>query len=128
MMRPDNFCYWLQGYFELSKPEFIPPDQLVIIKAHLSMVFESGLKLNHKSPIYQFCKWVQGFFEGVDGDIISDEKTLILKDKLYRVFEHIDKQFPNVEIINKIHNPAILKVGEDNFDDWRNDDDPIFGC
>ena len=86
------------------------------------------MKLKYESPIYQFCKWAQGFLEGIDGDLISAEKTQILKNKLSAVFEHIDKQFPNVEEINKIHNPARSNVGENDFDNWRDTDDTVFGC
>lgn len=34
-----NFCYWLQGYFEVAKPETIDKAQVELIQKHLSMVF-----------------------------------------------------------------------------------------
>ncbi len=42
-MTSRDFCYWLQGYFELSKPqgrEGLSPSQLEMIERHLAMVFK----------------------------------------------------------------------------------------
>lgn len=38
-MKARDFCYWLQGYFELSTTVDIKPQQLTTIKNHLNMVF-----------------------------------------------------------------------------------------
>jgi len=38
-MTSRDFCYWLQGYFEVADPESIPEEQVEVIKNHLSMVF-----------------------------------------------------------------------------------------
>jgi hypothetical protein len=35
-----DFCYWLQGYFEISGSDEITPVQVHIIKKHLSLVFK----------------------------------------------------------------------------------------
>jgi hypothetical protein len=45
-MTPENFCYWLQGYFEISGtgPEPLASLQVEEIKNHLSLV------LNKKTP------------------------------------------------------------------------------
>lgn len=37
-MSPENFCFWLQGYFELGG-ENLSPQQVQIIKDHLALVF-----------------------------------------------------------------------------------------
>lgn len=34
-----DFCYWLQGHFEIGNVTELTPDQIVIIKNHLNMVF-----------------------------------------------------------------------------------------
>jgi len=34
-----NFCYWLQGFFELQGAKKVTPAQVEIMKAHLNMVF-----------------------------------------------------------------------------------------
>ena len=38
-MKPENFCYWLQGKFELDSSDILTPEQVRIIKAHLNLVF-----------------------------------------------------------------------------------------
>lgn len=38
-MKPEEFCYWLQGFFELSESLDLTPKQIQVIKNHLSMVF-----------------------------------------------------------------------------------------
>lgn len=37
-MRPSEFCYWLQGYFELSNAEELTVEQINEIKKHLRLV------------------------------------------------------------------------------------------
>lgn len=43
-MTSRDFCYWLQGYFELTDIEMLKngvgPGQLAMIKNHLNMVFK----------------------------------------------------------------------------------------
>lgn len=38
-MKSRDFCYWLQGYFELAGEQGLTPKQTEMIKKHLSMVF-----------------------------------------------------------------------------------------
>lgn len=38
-MTPENFCYWLQGYFEIEEPDFLSKGQIRMIRDHLSLVF-----------------------------------------------------------------------------------------
>jgi hypothetical protein len=39
-MTPQDFCYWLKGYFEINGEAKITPKQAQIIKDHLDLVFE----------------------------------------------------------------------------------------
>jgi hypothetical protein len=45
-MNPENFCYWLQGFFEIKgigttdDKEGVSPDQAKIIAEHLNLVFK----------------------------------------------------------------------------------------
>lgn len=39
-MTPENFCYWLQGMFELCDPKQLTPEQMKMIKDHLGYVFK----------------------------------------------------------------------------------------
>lgn len=38
-MTSRDFCYWLQGYFEIQDPRQIDEKQLEMIKKHLNLVF-----------------------------------------------------------------------------------------
>lgn len=38
-MQSRDFCYWLQGFFEIAKPVHLTPDQVLMIQRHLNMVF-----------------------------------------------------------------------------------------
>lgn len=41
-MTSRDFCYWLQGYFELSAltgHKFVSPEQTAMIRRHLALVF-----------------------------------------------------------------------------------------
>lgn len=39
-MNSRDFCYWLQGLFELGDPKMLDEKQTSLIKRHLHMVFE----------------------------------------------------------------------------------------
>lgn len=38
-MKSTEFCYWLQGLFEIGKPTTLDAEQVQTIKNHLNMVF-----------------------------------------------------------------------------------------
>jgi hypothetical protein len=38
-MTSRDFCYWLQGFFEIADPTNITPQQATTIRNHLNMVF-----------------------------------------------------------------------------------------
>lgn len=38
-MTPQDFCYWLQGYFEISNNVTLTQGQVKQIKKHLKLVF-----------------------------------------------------------------------------------------
>jgi hypothetical protein len=38
-MKSVEFCYWMQGMFELTDPKTLNEKQVELIKAHLNMVF-----------------------------------------------------------------------------------------
>ncbi len=39
-MTSRDFCYWLQGYFEISEPQEIGANETLMIKKHLALVFK----------------------------------------------------------------------------------------
>lgn len=57
-MTPENFCYWLQGFFEIGKATEMTALQVEEIKNHLSLVFNketpdlNELIFSHESKSY----------------------------------------------------------------------------
>lgn len=39
-MKSVEFCYWLQGFFELTDPKGISEEQTAMIQKHLALVFK----------------------------------------------------------------------------------------
>jgi hypothetical protein len=39
-MTSRDFAYWLQGFFEISRPESISKEETEMIKKHLALVFK----------------------------------------------------------------------------------------
>lgn len=39
-MKSRDFCFWLQGYFEVAKPKTVTTEELDMIKRHLNLVFK----------------------------------------------------------------------------------------
>jgi len=50
-MTPKNFCYWLQGYFELGATS-ITEEQCSVIKEHLNLVFKKETQLKKTTSPY----------------------------------------------------------------------------
>ena len=47
-MYSQDFCYWLQGYFEISGAEELNKEQIEIIKNHLNLVFRHEIDPQHE--------------------------------------------------------------------------------
>lgn len=54
-MSPENFIYWLQGYFEISGNKKLNESQVQIIKDHLKLVFDKQTPNREKSTTVTFC-------------------------------------------------------------------------
>ena len=39
-MTSRDFCYWLQGHFEIAETDALTPKQVKMIKRHLALVFK----------------------------------------------------------------------------------------
>lgn len=50
-MTPENFCYWLQGFMELSNERTLTPEQVQIIRDHLNLVFIKLTPLACATPV-----------------------------------------------------------------------------
>lgn len=83
-----DFCYWLQGYFELAKPEgFLTVEQVTCVAKHAAMVHESEKKVDEfvlfVEHVIEFCK--------------SQGQTVhvgVFKAKLSVKFVHLDAETP----------------------------------
>lgn len=42
-MKPEEFCYWLQGYFEMSESKTLDERQVEVLKNHLNLVFTHSI-------------------------------------------------------------------------------------
>ncbi len=49
-MTSRDFCYWLQGFFEIDKPVTITEDQTTLIKRHLALVFKHEIDPSIPDP------------------------------------------------------------------------------
>jgi len=51
-MKSRDFCYWLQGYFEITNPEPInlTKVQIQLIKRHLNLVFKHEIDPSMPDP------------------------------------------------------------------------------
>lgn len=53
-MTPENFTYWLQGFFEISDSNNLSETQVQIIKDHLDLVFDKKTpNRKEKKPVLQ---------------------------------------------------------------------------
>ncbi len=49
-MTSRDFCYWLQGMFELQNPQELSVIQTSLIKRHLNLVFKHEIDLSMPDP------------------------------------------------------------------------------
>jgi|688.fasta_scaffold644603_3 hypothetical protein len=52
-MKTQDFCYWLQGLFELSDPKTLSKKQTDLIKRHLALVFMHDIDPSQGSEEHQ---------------------------------------------------------------------------
>ena len=53
-MKSTEFCYWLQGYFELRRGEApLTHEQVEIIERHLALVFKHEIDPSYGPPSHQ---------------------------------------------------------------------------
>lgn len=49
-MKAVEFCYWLQGLFELGEPQSLTAEQTALVKKHLDMVFIHEIDPSYPKP------------------------------------------------------------------------------
>lgn len=50
-MNPRDFCYWLQGYFEVGKSSDLSKEQVEVIRKHLRLVFDNVIEYDKHSTV-----------------------------------------------------------------------------
>jgi hypothetical protein len=48
-----DFCYWLQGFFEVAEPDQLDKQQTASIRKHLALVFKHEIDPSHGPPEHQ---------------------------------------------------------------------------
>lgn len=88
-----EFCYWLQGYFELSNTDALTPSKISTIRNHLSMVekVEGELK--------GFPAWLCGALDALSFDNntgqVEEKYANMIKEKLDTSFKHVVDSKPS---------------------------------
>lgn len=52
-MTSRDFCYWLQGFFEVAKPNTMTAEQISMVQKHLSLVFVHEIDPSAGPPEHQ---------------------------------------------------------------------------
>lgn len=60
-MNERDFCYWLQGYLEISGNKELSVDQVTIVQDHLKLVFTK------QTPTYSYQEGTAGSQQGLLG-------------------------------------------------------------
>jgi hypothetical protein len=101
-MTPRDFCYWLQGSFELDKSwNKFTVGETALIRRHLNMVFRA--KYNESSVIVtetgkKFCNWLEGALDVADtGNGVDEAAVSKIKAKLDAIFVHVAGTPPQPE-------------------------------
>lgn len=63
-MQARDFCFWLQGVFEVAKPTNLDQSQIDLIQAHLNLVFKHEIDPSMGSPAHQ--KLLDGIHQSGD--------------------------------------------------------------
>lgn len=106
-MTGKDFCYWLQGWFEIAKPETISGKQFSMIEKHLELYRKyrnTNLDKLNKTDI--FCSWLSGVIDCTNATTINLE---LVSERLSDIFEHeIDLSYTSdtqlMDEMNHIHN------------------------
>ena len=87
-MNTVDFCYWLQGFFELrDDSNQLTDNQINIIKNHINLALlheKPKVKYTHENQLNptDFCYWLQGCLS------FNNVSTTDIERKLHNVFLH----------------------------------------
>lgn len=69
-MKATEFCYWLQGLFELGQPNELTAEQTAAIKRHLDMVFVHEIDRSYPKEQQAGLSKAHGFNPVRPGDVM----------------------------------------------------------
>ena len=92
-MTPRDFCYWLQGAFEIHKDfTSFTANQAAILKRHLAMSLSAKYDSNKvivTDAGRNLCNWLDGVLDAVDtSEGINAITTAKIRTKLDELFVH----------------------------------------
>jgi hypothetical protein len=89
-MQATEFCYWLQGAFELAQVGELTAAQIIIIRRHLDLV-DATVQKTQPAEATKYVSWLRGALDMMVPENVT--KTRIVQVKLHGVFQHaIDPQ------------------------------------
>lgn len=93
-MRHRDFCFWLQGAFEICDPPSITAAQVECIKRHLALVDESQKDVKRLDGPAAFCRTLKILLQTdknrPDGVGLNGTELAVVKKLLNAEFVHID--------------------------------------
>lgn len=109
-MKAEHFCFWLQGYFEISGSSLaLTTHQTGLVLAHLELVFAHDKQRG--TLAFEFCAHLKGHFT-LNPDMLdlSAEQVVLMRKSLGNVFKHeIDPAMGDLKHqtkLNAIHHPS----------------------
>ena len=84
-MKATEFCYWLQGCFEMAKPDYLTRDAMRTVGAHLELVANAD-------PAHDniFVSWLSMYITAQTGlRTLTVEETDKIKRHLAAQFKHV---------------------------------------
>lgn len=136
-MKRENFCYWLQGHFELqdhfneesradpAKNQFLTPGQVKCVKSHVQLHLECSQRNNEEPG--PFISWLDGALIHFEHLPSEKQEALVLemRKRLNSIFVHvIDPAMPGDKpSLQAIHDGKI-KAGEKLPKDPKSKDPP----
>lgn len=121
-MKSRDFCYWLQGFFELSEIDSLSVEQVSIVARHLAMVV-----VHEGDRRMSFCHWLDGVLSMHEKSRLDEKATALVRSKLNEVFLHvIDPGFPASQ--QKKLSEAHQKPSALQFPNHKSDDGQLFRC
>lgn len=117
-MQARDFCFWLQGYFELTgATNGLDANQTTTVRSHLALVFAHDKQAGTLAG--EFCAGLKGHFEmNPEQTTLNNLKLCTMREALGKVFQHeIDPTMgskAHQTKLNDIHTPARppLRPGE----------------